>query len=384
MNRRVALNWLLGAALLLPGCAIYDRHGLPPEQAQALEARPGPATFKLSPELKKRILALDPEHVTAADITNTLALCPAPHLVNIHGGIAPVQRSLISFSEFVIGMGYPEASITNPSDGTYTFSCYEDAAIITGQIAWFYEHDGLRPVIVGHSQGGMQAIKVLYYLAGSYGKHLHVWNPYTWQQEERCDITDPLTGQTRPVLGLKLPYVSAVGSGGPTRLLPSQWSMNGKLRAIPDTVEDFTGFCKGRDLLGGEFLGYGPLNEYYAKGTAHVRNVWLPSYYRHGHIPDTVHLLQSPEMRDWINNYRPPDKLVDRPKLEVKFAGDSKYILWAADVWYSLKKHWVLELQRLVQARSGVSQSSRRGDEAKPALVPKTSASARRWTLTHS
>lgn len=77
MNRRVVLNWLLGAALLLPGCAIYDRHGLPPEQAQALEARPGPATFKLSPELKKRILALDPEHVTAADITNTLALCPA-------------------------------------------------------------------------------------------------------------------------------------------------------------------------------------------------------------------------------------------------------------------------------------------------------------------
>lgn len=66
----------------------------------------------------------------------------------------------------------------------------------------------MRPVIVGHSQGGMQAIKVLYYLAGSYGKHLHVWNPYTWQQEERCDITDPLTGQTRPVLGLKLPYAS--------------------------------------------------------------------------------------------------------------------------------------------------------------------------------
>jgi len=355
MNFRATTTCILLATLLGAGCAIYDRHGLPPDQVQAMEARPGPASFNPSPELRQRILALDPEHVTAADISNTLSRCPAPHLVNIHGGIAPVQRSMISFSEFLIGMGYPESSITNPSDGTYTFSCYEDADIITGQIAWYYEHDGMRPLIVGHSQGGMQAVKVLYYLAGSYGDKLYVWNPYTWQKEDRCEITDPLTGRLRPVLGLKIPYVSAVGSGGPTRLLPSQWSMNGKLRAIPDTVEDFTGFCKGRDLLGGEFLGYGSLNEYHAKGTAKVRNVWLPSFYRHGHVPDTQHLLASQPMRDWINHYHPPDKLVDTPKLHLKFEGNSKNIIWAADVWYSLKKHWVIELQRLVQAKRTTS-----------------------------
>ena len=138
--------------------------------------------------------------------------------------------------------------------------------------------------------------------------------------------------------------------------------MNGKLRAIPDTVEDFTGFCKGRDLLGGEFLGYGSLNEYYAKGTAKVRNVWLPSSYRHGHVPDTQHLLQTYQIREWINNYHPSDKPVDTPKLDVKFDGDSVNILWAADVWYSIKKHWVLELQRLIQAKRNLS--SRRGNEA--------------------
>lgn len=377
MSSRVLAALVLGLALLLPGCAIYDRHGLPPELVAALQARPGSATFKPAPELEKRILALDPEHVSDADVRETLAQSPAPRVISIHGGIAPVQRSMISFGEFLIEMGYPAVSITNPSDGTYTFSCYESADLITGQIAWYYERDGLRPLIVGHSQGGMQAIKVLYRLAGKPGTKLYVWNPLTWQQEERYEITDPLTGELRPVLGLKLPYVSAVGSGGPTRLLPSQWSMNGKLRSIPDTVEDFTGFCKGRDLLGGEFLGYGSLNEYHAKGTAKVRNVWLPSRYKHGKVPDTLHLAHSQEIRDWINRYHPPDKLVDTPKLDVKFDANSDNILWAADVWYSIKKHWVLELQKMIRAKNSLKQSNRRGNEAEDSS-PHLSASSRR------
>jgi len=210
-------------------------------------------------------------------------------------------------------------------------------------------------MIVGHSQGWMQAIKILYRFADISGDPLAVWNPLTWQQENRYTITDPLTGKLRPVVGLCLPYVSAVGAGGPTRLLPSQWEMNGKLRDIPDTVEDFTGFCKGLDLLGGEFLGYGPANEYQASGTAHVRNVWLPSEYRHGKVPDTQHLLERQAVRDWINHYHPPDKPVDTPELNVEFDANTENILWAADVWYSIKKHWVLELQRLIQAKHAKS-----------------------------
>ena len=32
--------------------------------------------------------------------------------------------------------------------------------------------------------------------------------------------------------------------------------------------------------------------------------------------------------------------------------GDSMNILWAADVWYSIKKHWVLEAQRFLRAKN--------------------------------
>jgi len=83
-----------------------------------------------------------------------------------------------------------------------------------------------------------------------------------------------------------------------------------------------------------------------------VRNVRLPSDYKHGAIPDTKHLLDSQQIKDWINHYHPTDKPVDTPKLDVEFHANSDHILWAADVWFSIKKHWVLELQRLLRAQS--------------------------------
>ena len=69
------------------------------------------------------------------------------------------------------------------------------------------------------------------------------------------------------------------------------------MRTIPDSVEEFTGFCKGKDLTGGDFLGYGSANHFKASGTAVVRNVWLPAAYQHGTIPDTRHLLKT--RRSW-------------------------------------------------------------------------------------
>jgi hypothetical protein len=56
-------------------------------------------------------------------------------------------------------------------------------------------------------------------------------------------------------------------------------------------------------------------------------------------------------IKDWINRYHPADKPFDQPRPRLKFDSDSSHILWAADVWYSLKKHWVLELQRLSAAK---------------------------------
>ena len=342
---------LLGSAIVVSGCATYVRHGLDAAQARQIEFSSVRREYAVSHETEQEILALDPEHVTEKDIRGVLSQAPAPRIINIHGGVYPVHRRMIAFCQFLIGMGYPAASITNPGDGTYTFSCYESSEKIAGVIAWYYEREGLRPMIVGHSQGAMQAVKVLRKLAGLSAKRLHVWNPLTWEPEESCDILDQATGQRRPVVGLQLPYATAMGGGGLTRILPNQWDMCGRLRDIPDSVEEFTGFFKAKDLLGGDYLGYGPANYYRTMGKAVVRNVRLPAWYKHGGVPDDVHLLQSQQIMDYIDNYRPPDKPYDEPKLEVKFDADSRNILWVEDVWYSIKKHWVLELQRKIRGK---------------------------------
>ncbi len=347
---------LLSGVLVLPGCATYDRHGLDTPQAEAIENDFGLKKYSLTPEAEDKILALDPEHVTEKDIRETLTNAPAPRIVNIHGGIYPVHERMISFSQFLIGMGYPEASIRLPNDGTWTFSCYESAEMITGMIAWYYEKEGLRPMIVGHSQGGMQAVRILGYLADD--SQLHVWNPLKWQREDRYEITDPLTGKSRTVAGLKLPYVTVMGAGGLTRILPNQWDMNfRRFHTIPDSCEEFTGFYKGRDLLGGDLLGYTSLNEFEASGSARVRNIELPAPWKHGAVPDTKHLLKSQAIIDRINAYTPPS--------EANFSVESNddtlneetlYYPWAQDVWYSIKKHWVIELQNLIRARRAPPQ----------------------------
>ena len=345
------LNLLLGAALLLQGCATYHRSGLPVERAGEIEQAIEKRRLALSGEMEERILALDPQHVTEREIKETLSHAPAPRIINIHGGIYPVHLHMISFSEFLVGMGYPRVSITNPSDGTYSFSCYESTEMIAGFIAWYYEKDGLRPIIVGHSQGGFQVLKILRKLAGLSAQRLSVWNPLTWKPEERFEIMDPLTGHSRPVVGLQLPYATSVSAGGLARFLPNQWSITAGLRKVPDSVEEFTGFFKGMDLLGGDYFGYGSANHYRPIGEARVCNIRLPSWYKHGSVPDTQHLLKSQAIRDWINHYTPSDQPVATACLDAEFDSDSTNILWAANVWFSIKKHWVLELQRAIRAK---------------------------------
>ena len=339
--------------IALSGCALYDRHGLSPAHASTIEKNFGLKNYALTPAQEDKILALDPEHVSATDLKNVLAHAPAPQIINIHGGIYPVHRQMISFSKFLVGMGYPEASIRNPGDGTWTFSCYEDMDMVAGMIAWYYEKEGMRPMMIGHSQGGMQVVRILDKFADTDTNSLEVWSPLTWQSELRRVIHDPLTGQRRPVVGLQLPYVAAMGAGGLTRLLPNQWDMNFRLRLIPDSVEEFTGFYKGDDLLGGDMLGYGSMNFFHASGHAVVRNVRLPTAEEHGKTPAAQHLLRSKQITAWLNNYTP----IATPNEDVKvhFDDDSKHILFAADIWYSVKKHWVLELQRLIRARRAMS-----------------------------
>lgn len=333
---------IFSAAILLSGCV-----SKPPVQTAPLAS--GQPRLSLNTEMEERVLAIDPEQITENDVEQILAAGPAPRIVNIHGGIYPVHLVMESFSEFLIGMGYPESSVRNPGDGSYSFSCYDNADKIAGAIAWYYENEGMRPMIVGHSQGGVQAVKVLHVLAGEFAPFVLVYNPLTKKTEQRYEIREPFSGNPAPVVGLQVSYATAVGAGGLTRILPNQWKMMRKLRQVPDTVIDFTGFYMGLDLLGGDLMGFGSGNQYEPIGTAQVRNVRLPVGSNHFNIPSTKQLLELPQATEWIYNYSPTDE----PTLDGEFGSDDSHIQWAADVWYSIRKHWVLELQRLIRAQRG-------------------------------
>ncbi len=345
---------ILLALLLLSGCAATKGQYREPGYGQPVEKGSVLRQYVLDPSTEEKILALDPNRVSESDVRELLSRAPAPRIINIHGGIYPVYLCMESFSQFLVKMGYPEGKIRNPGNGSFSFSCYESSAKIAGAIAWYYEKEGMRPMMVGHSQGGIQAVKVLYEFKGAFGKEVAVYNPVTGEFEKRTSIIDPISGAERPVVGLEVSYTTAVGAGGFTRLLPNQWVMTGRLRSIPDTTLEFTGFVIGLDPIGGDLLGFGSGNKYAANGKAAVRNVRLPVGYNHVTVPVTSHLADSQEIRDWINDYVPTEE----PELKTSFQASSRNILWAADVWYSIKKHWVLELQRVIRAKRNGADAS--------------------------
>ena len=358
--RTLAAALLVGAAVA--GCALQPLQEATGPQHAAAPAKP------LVPDraLADRILALDPDHITDADVRNVLAKGPTPRIMLIYGGIYAVKPIMQSFGYFLVRMGYPEARIRDPGDHDWSYSPYDDAAKLAGIVAWDYERTGVRPMLIGHSQGGMQAVKVLHELAGHFDPALRVYDPERGVFEDRTTIVDPLTHRTRPVIGVSVSYASAVGAGGATFLMPNQWSMVDKLQSIPDTVVDFTGFAIPIDFLGGD-------SHYAPNGTARVRNVDLPATYSHVFVPAAGTLPEDPEVRTWINDYEPGGKH-DTSALPVEAA---QHVLWAADVWYSVKKHWCLEAQRLVRAERAREVPSQSASSPAPAVASDPAPRAR-------
>ncbi len=301
-------------------------------------------SLSLDTTLEDRILSLDPKRITEKDIQEVLSRYPAPRIINLNGSF-PAVITMDSFSRFLIVMGYPEEKVRNPKNGAYSYSSYGSSKKLTGRIAWYYEKEGMMPILIGHSRGGMMVVKVLHELAGAFNEKLPVWNPLTEKAEDRYTIIDPITGTERPVVGLKVGYAAAIGTGRLMRFILGQWNMLTKLRKIPDTVEEFTGF---HDLIGSDFLGFGRANKYYPLGSAIVRNVRLPAEYSHFTIPLTEHLAKNNTTKEWINKYVPT---TEEPELTVEFDVNSNNILFAADIWYSIKKHWCIELQQLIRAK---------------------------------
>jgi len=309
-----------------------------------------PPLLSLDPAIEARILALSPERITAADVRDVLSHAPAPRIICLQGSIALVTMQ--PFAEFLIAMGYPESQLRNP-DGSLSQSSFVDSKRLAGALAWCYEHEGMMPMLIGHSQGGMVVIKVLYELVGEFNDKISVWNPTTDVSEDRSTIIDPLDGVERPVVGLKVPYAASLATGRLFRIMLGQWAMVSRLRAIPDSVDEFTGFIIDWDLiaLGGD-------EPYRAIGEAKVRTVRLPASTSHIGIPLAKDLALNPLTRAWIDGYRPEDAAA--PPVDAGI--DTSNIVHAADIWYSVKKHWALEAQKLIRVRREASVAKSKGE----------------------
>src|SRR5438874_12490044 len=137
-------------------------------------------------------------------------------------------------------------------------------------------------------------------------------NPLPSAAEARTTIVDPRTGASRPVVGLEVPYVAALATGKLPRILLGQWTMLPRLRNIPDTAEEFTGFSFEWDPIAGNF---GSAEPYRATGSARVRNVILPPRASHLSLPLAKELALNPVARDWIDRYVPGPGIVSLPSL---------------------------------------------------------------------
>ena len=327
---RVARARILGL-IIAAGCAL----------ATAIATAASP---EIDAAARARFLALDCERPADVAAMETNAGVPAPRVINMQGSVPIVTME--SFAEFLMAMGYPDASLRDPHDGGLSQSSYASSEELAGMVAWYYERDGMRPMLIGHSQGGMLVVRTLHELAGGFNDALNVYDPVTRSAQPRTAIRDPYSHAQTPVVGLKVAFAAALATGTLPRILLGQWSMLPKLRKIPDTVLEFTGFAIAWDPIAGNFATAEP---YVALGSANVRNVLLPASYSHIGLPITAHLASSPTTRAWIDDYRPD---VAAAPLPADPAVDVRNLLLAADLWFSIRRHWCAEGQRWLRGQS--------------------------------
>ena len=345
-----------GALLLMAGCT-----------ADQLLRKFGPVDLSAGhwnllardPELAERILALDPTHVTASDIQKTLSKGPAPWIFPI----TPAFPGPVLFSklvQFFLDMGYPPGRIGDPRTEDFKVDWHEESETIAGMAAWTYERDGMAPMIVGWSVGGITTMSVLHDLNNSAGKtKLRVVNARTGEVEDRDWIRDPYTGEKRPIVGLKVSLAGVLTSGGLGRLAQIfRWGNRPSLRSVPNTVEELLGFQAPADLLGTDWwfaqdpAGLARGNEFKPMGGAKVRTIIADDSYDHFNVIHCQLLSKSPEGRKWVESYRPDPGygLRDHRGTSRYSLVEGKRNLWCGELWYAIKKHWTLEAQRVAGA----------------------------------
>ncbi len=271
--------------------------------------------------------------------TKTAASLPAdraPRIVLLQGSLGIV--TMAPFGEFLEGMGYPAAALVDPRTGEMTTDSDLDGRTLAGVLAWQYERDGVRPLIVGHSKGGGVVIDTLRALAGAYGSELQLVDPRTLEPQARTHFLDPVTGESRRVVDLTLPLASAIATGRLPRILRGQFELASVLRDIPDSTEWFVGFAIPYDPIAGTVAG--DEDPYRATGRAQVRNVVLPAATNHIGVPRAAHLARDPATRAWIDAYLPGTA----PAMPEGV--DTTNLVHAAELWYSIKRAWCGEAQR--------------------------------------
>ncbi len=124
--------------------------------------------------------------MTAADVSTTLSRVPAPRVIALQGSVPIVTME--PFVAFLEAMGYPAAQLEQPGSPARSYSSFVDTRRLAGHLAWHYEQEGLMPMLIGHSQGGMIVVKVLHDLAASQdAAPIPVWNPLRDAPEPRTD-----------------------------------------------------------------------------------------------------------------------------------------------------------------------------------------------------
>jgi hypothetical protein len=321
-------------ALLGAACATNDAGRAEPTSNPMLVTEP---VRGVDPAVAPRLPSLDCANVSAADVRDVLVHVAAPRIVLLDGSVPIV--TMAPFARFLIAMGYPQARLRDPRTGELSSSSFTNSASLAGELAFDYERTGLAPMLIGHSQGGMLVIRTLDELSGEFGDALAVVDPATGRALPRTWIVDPYTRAKRPVVGLRIAYAAALATGWLPRLMLGQWTMLSRLRTIPDSVDEFTGFILPHDPIAGNLFGDRP---YRAAGRAHVRSVALPASYHHVTLPAVDHLAADPAIRAYLDAWRPDRAAPPLP------TGDTSNLIHATDIWYSVKRHWCMQAQRLL------------------------------------
>ena len=263
----------------------------------------------------------------------------APRVVLLQGSLGIV--TMAPFGAFLAGMGYPERALVDSRTGAMTSDSDLDGRALAGMLASYYERAGVRPLMVGHSKGGGVVIEALRALAGAYGDQIPVVDPRTGDALARTRFRDPLTGEERPVVGLRLPFAAAIATGRLPRVLRGQFALAARLRDVPDSAETFAGFAIPFDPIAGTLAG--DEDPYRAVGQARVRNVVLPASTSHIGLPRAEHLARDPVTRAWIDAFRP-----DAPAAPPEGV-DTENLVHAAYLWHEIKLAWCGEAERAAQ-----------------------------------